>query len=95
MSHWSAFLFPQGGFSVGPRYFHFGIFPSSNRIAKETFICEVEVMKSEMMECELNIEGEFVSQDTMESWGWSEPPGLIVLAFDERKLSNFKNLTSG
>ena len=39
---------------------------------KETFICEVEVMKSELTESEVTVEGEFVSQSTMEEWGWSE-----------------------
>ena len=29
-------------------------------------------MKSEMTECQVTIEGEFVPQATMESWGWSE-----------------------
>lgn len=29
-------------------------------------------MKSEMTECEVTIEGEFVTQATTESWGWSE-----------------------
>ena len=29
-------------------------------------------MKSEMTECQVTIEGEFVTQETMEFWGWSE-----------------------
>lgn len=41
-------------------------------VAQETFICEVEIIKSEMTQCELTVEGEFVSQATMEAWGWSE-----------------------
>ena len=41
-------------------------------VAQETFICEVEIMKSELTECEVTVEGEFVSQSTMEEWGWSE-----------------------
>ncbi len=40
--------------------------------AKETFICEVEVLKSEMTACEVVVEGEFASEATMEEWGWSE-----------------------
>lgn len=40
--------------------------------AQETFICEVEVLKSEMTSCELVVEGEFASVLTMEEWGWSE-----------------------
>lgn len=29
-------------------------------------------MKSELTECELQVEGEFVPQSKMEEWGWSE-----------------------
>lgn len=29
-------------------------------------------MKSEMTSCELVVEGEFVTEDTMYEWGWSE-----------------------
>ena len=29
-------------------------------------------MKSELTECEVTVEGESVSQSTMEDWGWSE-----------------------
>ena len=42
------------------------------RLAQETFICEVEIMKCELTECEVTVEGEFVSHSTMEEWGWSE-----------------------
>lgn len=40
--------------------------------AQETFMCEVEVIKAEMTSCELVVEGQFVSQATMEEWGFSE-----------------------
>ena len=40
-------------------------------------MCEVEVMKSEMTESQVTVEGEFVSQATMESWGWSERLNVI------------------
>lgn len=40
--------------------------------AKETFICEVDVLKAEMESCELTIEGEFISEAKMEEMGWSE-----------------------
>ena len=40
--------------------------------AEETFVCEVEILKSEMTECEVVVEGQFVSEAAMEEWGWSE-----------------------
>ena len=40
--------------------------------AQETFIAEVEVLRSEMMSCKLVVEGEFVSTEKMEEWGFSE-----------------------
>ena len=40
--------------------------------AKETFICEVDVMKAELESCELTVEGEFISEAKMEEMGWSE-----------------------
>ncbi|CAK9080269.1 Uncharacterized protein SCF082_LOCUS38276 [Durusdinium trenchii] len=38
----------------------------------DTFVEEVEIMRAEMKETELVIEGEFVTVQTMEEWGWSE-----------------------
>jgi len=49
-----------------------------HQTSQETFICEVEVLKSEMTSCEVTVEGEFVSEATMQDeWGWSEPIDLI------------------
>lgn len=43
-----------------------------SHLAKETFICEVEVLRSEMESSELVIEGEFASEADMADWGFSE-----------------------
>ena len=40
--------------------------------SKETFKAEVEVLRSEWLESEVVIEGEYVSVATMEEWGFSE-----------------------
>ena len=40
--------------------------------AKATFISEVEVIRSEMLESEVVVEGEYASVETMRSWGFSE-----------------------
>ena len=41
--------------------------------SKETFITEVEVIRSEMEETEVTINGEFVTREKMfDEWGWSE-----------------------
>ena len=39
---------------------------------KATFISEVEVIRAEMLENEVVIEGEYASSETMRSWGFSE-----------------------
>ena len=36
------------------------------------FVSEVEVLRSEMLESEVVIEGEYASTETMRSWGFSE-----------------------
>lgn len=41
--------------------------------AKATFIEEVEVIRSELEESEVTVEGENISKDDMlNEWGWSE-----------------------
>lgn len=40
--------------------------------AQETFINEVEIIRSELESAELVIEGQFVSVATMEEWGRTE-----------------------
>ena len=46
---------------------------------QETFISECEVIRSELMESEVTVEGEYVSKKTMaESWGWKESLGTIL-----------------
>ena len=40
---------------------------------EEEFILELEVLQSESLENNLTVEGEFCSESTMESWGWSKP----------------------
>ena len=37
-----------------------------------TFIAEVEVIRSEMLEHEVTVEGEFASEALMYEWGFSE-----------------------
>ena len=39
---------------------------------KATFISEVEVIRAEMLEKEVVIEGEYASSETMRSWGFTE-----------------------
>ena len=37
---------------------------------------EVEILREELQETEVTIEGQFVDQDTMvNEWGWSKPLG--------------------
>lgn len=44
---------------------------------QETFIVECEALLEEFEETNLIVEGEYISKkDMMESWGWSETPGL-------------------
>lgn len=52
-------------------------------LAQETFICEVEIIREELRQCELIIEGEFVTEEEMEKWGWSE---RLDCMFDHRWL---------
>ncbi len=33
---------------------------------------ECELLRSDMLQSELNVEGEFVSESTMKDWNWSE-----------------------
>ena len=40
--------------------------------AKETFLTEVEVLREELMESEVVIEGEFASEAQLMEWGFSE-----------------------
>lgn len=44
--------------------------------SKETFICEVEVLRQELKECELLVEGQFASESQMEEWGYTQHFGL-------------------
>ena len=46
--------------------------PLSSIQPKATFISEVEVIRAEMLEEEVVIEGEYASSDTMRSWGFTE-----------------------
>ncbi|CAK9095168.1 unnamed protein product [Durusdinium trenchii] len=42
----------------------------------DTFVEEVEILRAEMKETELTIEGEFVTVQTMkDDWGWTEKLG--------------------
>lgn len=43
---------------------------------KETFICEVEVLRQELKECELLVEGQFASESQMEEWNYTPHFGL-------------------
>ena len=47
--------------------------PGIRVVIKDTFISEVEFMRSEMLESEVVIEGEYASVQTMREWGFSEP----------------------
>ena len=48
----------------------------SLRSAQETFIQEVEVIRQEMEETEVVIDGEYVDKQTLlETWGWTETLG--------------------
>ena len=54
---------------------HFIIF--NILLTQETFIQEVEVLRQELEETEVVIDGEYVSRDTMlNEWKWSENLGL-------------------
>ena len=41
-------------------------------VAQETFISEVEIIRSEMESQEVVVEGEYASEQTMTEWGFSE-----------------------
>ena len=41
-------------------------------IAEETFISEVEILREEMRETEVVVEGQFASEADMVEWGFSE-----------------------
>lgn len=46
---------------------------SKRKRSKETFVAEVEIIKSEMEASEVTVDGEYMSQDKMEELGYSEP----------------------
>ena len=39
---------------------------------QEAFIQECELLRSDLLQHDLDIQGEFVSEQTMEQWGWTE-----------------------
>ena len=42
-------------------------------LSQATFITEVEILKQELMESEVVVEGEYVSRKVLlEEWGWSQ-----------------------
>ena len=42
-------------------------------VTQAVFVAEVEVLREELRECTLTVEGEFVSEGWMkDEWGWSE-----------------------
>ena len=41
-------------------------------LLQEAFVCELEILQSETIENGITVEGEFASEKTMESWGWSK-----------------------
>ena len=43
---------------------------------KETFVTEVEVLREEMRETELIVEGQFATEADMVEWGFSEQFGM-------------------
>ena len=43
--------------------------------SQETFVAEVEIMKSELAESNVTVEGEYMSRDQMENHGLSEHHG--------------------
>ena len=45
---------------------------------KETFIAEVEVLREEMRETEVVVEGEFATEAQMAEWGFSEYFGETI-----------------
>lgn len=52
-------------------------------MSKDTFVAEVEIIRSELEETEVVIEGEFVSRDTMiNDWEWTEYQGIEWKAFN-------------
>lgn len=43
------------------------------RPTQSVFVSEVEVLREELRECTLTVEGEYVSEEFMkDEWGWSE-----------------------
>ena len=40
-------------------------------VAKEAFVTEVDVLREELRESEVVIEGEFVPESSMVEWGWT------------------------
>ena len=44
--------------------------------AQETFVAEVDIMKSELAESDVTVEGEFMTRTQMEEHGLSERHGL-------------------
>ena len=55
-------------------------------------MAEVEVLREELRECEVVIEGEFVQESAMADWGWSEYLAVLTrcLTQSKRKQSLFK-----
>ena len=39
---------------------------------KDSFIEECELIRADLLEQELVVDGQFVTEDTMQEWGWSE-----------------------
>ena len=69
---------------------HFIIF--NIPLTQETFIQEVEVLRQELEETEVVIDGEYVSRDTMlNEWKWSENLGLEKTYSDYDVHSKTKN----
>lgn len=54
------------------KWFLFQLGTSPHHSTKETFIAEVEIIKSEMESSEVNVEGQYMSQAKMEEEGYSE-----------------------
>eukprot|EP00435_Cladocopium_sp_Y103_P053180 s214_g17.t1 len=46
--------------------------PNSKGQFKAVFINEVEILKQEMEETEVTVEGEYVTREVMAEWGWTE-----------------------